>query len=129
MINPAFHIFGHQVAIPARDLGVSKTVNGKSWFPGSVLPIGNKYIGLLSAAQRMENLELVVTVDTVTAHLAGALGKTVWTLLPFEGDWRWMMDRTDSPWYPTMRLFRQRNPGEWGAALEELRDAAVTLSD
>jgi hypothetical protein len=71
------------------------------------------------------NLDLVITVDTLTAHLAGALGKPVWTLIPFEGDWRWMLDRDDSPWYPTMRLFRQPKNRQWNSVIakvaEELR--------
>jgi hypothetical protein len=58
-------------------------------------------------------MDLLITVDTMAAHLAGALGKLVWVLLPFEADWRWMLDRTDSPWYPTMRLFRQHTQGDW----------------
>ena len=61
----------------------------------------------------MLDLDLIITVDSMTAHLAGALGRPVWTLLKQDADWRWMDDRDDSPWYPTMRLFRQRVPGEW----------------
>ena len=61
----------------------------------------------------MKGLELVVTVDTSTAHLAGALGVPVWVALPFAPSWRWMLNRSDSPWYPTMRLFRQERPGDW----------------
>ena len=60
----------------------------------------------------MENLDLVISVDTAVAHLAGALGKPVWTLLPYDPDWRWMLNRGDSPWYPTMRLFRKSSPGD-----------------
>jgi ADP-heptose:LPS heptosyltransferase len=66
-------------------------------------------------------MDLVISVDTMTAHLAGALGLPVWTLLPFEGDWRWMLDRTDSPWYPTMRLFRQPRPGDWESVVRDLQ--------
>ncbi len=66
------------------------------------------------------NLDLVITVDTAVAHLAGALGKTVWTLLPFAPDWRWMLDRDDSPWYPTMRLFRQHSPGNWESVISKV---------
>jgi len=61
----------------------------------------------------IQALDLVITVDTAVGHLAGALGKPVWTLLPFVPDWRWMLHRPDSPWYPTMQLFRQQQPGNW----------------
>lgn len=76
---------------------------------------------LLSAI--MKNLDLVITSDTAVAHLAGALGFPVWVALPFVRDWRWLLDRTDSPWYPTMRLFRQKNPGEWGEVFAEIKVA------
>jgi hypothetical protein len=66
------------------------------------------------------NLDLVITVDTVVAHLAGALGKPVWTLLPYSPDWRWMLNREDSPWYPTMRLFRQPSPGDWISVISKV---------
>jgi len=68
----------------------------------------------------MRALDLVISVDTMTAHLAGALGQPVWTLLPFEADWRWIRDRADSPWYPTMRLFRQQREGDWNPIIEAL---------
>ncbi len=69
----------------------------------------------------IENLDLVISVDTAVAHLAGALGKPVWTLLPFIPDWRWLLQREDSPWYPTMRLFRQSTIGDWGAVLNRVQ--------
>jgi tetratricopeptide (TPR) repeat protein len=71
-------------------------------------------------AALIENLDLVICVDTAVAHLAGALGKPVWTLLPFNPDWRWMLNREDSPWYPTMRLFRQLSPGDWGSVMDNV---------
>jgi len=65
-------------------------------------------------------LDLIITVDTSIAHLAGALGKAVWVLIPYVPDWRWMLEREDSPWYPTMRLFRQQSLGDWIAVVENI---------
>ena len=74
-------------------------------------------------AALIKEVDLVISVDTGVAHLAGALGKPVWVLLPFAPDWRWMTDRADSPWYPTMRLFRQSRPGDWPGVLDNVRAA------
>jgi hypothetical protein len=71
----------------------------------------------------MESLDLIITVDTAMGHLAGALGRPVWILIPKAADWRWMLDRSDSPWYPTARLFRQDRPGAWDKVIQSLRDA------
>src|SRR5258708_25065550 len=65
-------------------------------------------------------LDLVITVDTSVAHLAGALGRPLELLLPYAPDWRWMLDRSDSPWYPTLRIHRQKIPGDWAAAIAGL---------
>lgn len=74
-----------------------------------------------ATAAAIEQMDLVISVDTSVAHLAGALGKRVWLLLPFAPDWRWMLGRDDSPWYPTMRLLRQARIGDWTEVIEKLR--------
>ena len=73
----------------------------------------------------MANLDLIITIDTAVAHLAGAMGKRVWVLLHSHSDWRWMLNRSDSPWYPAMRLFRQTTPGDLTAPVNQ---AAQSLS-
>jgi Tfp pilus assembly protein PilF len=78
---------------------------------------------ILDTAAAMLNLDLVITVDTMVAHLAGALGVPVWTLLAQRADWRWLLEREDSPWYPTMRLFRQPATGGWRPVVERVAEA------
>jgi hypothetical protein len=63
---------------------------------------------------------LVIVADTSLAHMAGALGVPVWVALPFAPDWRWLLQREDSPWYPTMRLFRQAEPGQWQGVFQRM---------
>jgi tetratricopeptide (TPR) repeat protein len=81
----------------------------------------NELTDLADTAALIEQLDLVISVDTAMAHLAGALGKPVWLLNRFDSCWRWLIDRTDSPWYPTLRLYRQTRPGDWGQVLERVR--------
>ncbi len=73
-------------------------------------------------AALIENLDLVITVDTSTAHLAGAMGKPVWILNRFDTCWRWMRERTDSPWYPTVKLYRQKTHGDWAPVLAQVKE-------
>ena len=77
----------------------------------------------MDTAAVMKNLDLVITVDTSIAHLAGGLGVPVWVMLPKPADWRWLIGRTDSPWYPTMRLFRQTVTGNWTTVIDEICEA------
>ena len=78
----------------------------------------------IDTAAVMTGLDLIITSDTAVPHLAGALvGAPVWTLLSFNPDWRWMLDRDDSPWYPSMRLFRQETPGDWEGVFQEVETA------
>jgi hypothetical protein len=83
---------------------------------------------MMDEARQMLRLDLLVSVDTCSAHLAGALGVRVWTLLPYESDWRWMDGGADTPWYPTMRLFRQRSTGDWESVIAEVAAGLRELS-
>ncbi len=78
---------------------------------------------MADSARFMAQMNLVITCDTATAHLAGGMGIKVWNLLPFSPDWRWLTDRDDSPWYPTMRLFRQPKAGDWETVIQRVKDA------
>ncbi len=79
--------------------------------------------GILDVAAAMANLDLVISTDTMPAHLAGALGRPVWILLSHVPDWRWMLEREDSPWYPTARLFRQPRTGDWDGVVKQVDEA------
>jgi len=82
----------------------------------------------LDTAALISQLDLVIAVDTAVAHLAGALGKPVWLLNRYESEWRWMLDRTDSPWYPSMRIFNQRQQGDWKPVIRAIRKELEVLS-
>jgi uncharacterized protein (TIGR03032 family) len=99
------------------------------------LPTSIKVVNLSSylndfadTAAAITHLDLVISVDTSVVHLAGALGRPVWTLLSYAPDWRWLLERTDTPWYPTMRLFRQQEPGNWQSAIAKVVDQLRVFS-
>jgi hypothetical protein len=86
----------------------------------AMLRLGEELTDFAATAALIAEMDLVITVDTAVAHLAGALGKPVWILLPYVADWRWLRDRDDSPWYPTARLFRQPAAGDWAGVIERV---------
>ena len=90
--------------------------------------LGQHFSDFAAAAAVLSLLDLVITVDTALVHLAGALAKPVWVMLPYAPDFRWMLDRADSPWYPTARLFRQPERGDWNTVLTQVGDALVQES-
>jgi tetratricopeptide (TPR) repeat protein len=94
----------------------------------SVTDLQSAIKDMADTAALIAQLDLVITVDTAVAHLGGALAKPTWVLLPFAPDWRWLTKREDSPWYPTVRLFRQPQPGEWNSAIDRVRVELSALS-
>ncbi|MCK6450969.1 MAG: tetratricopeptide repeat protein [Alphaproteobacteria bacterium] len=86
----------------------------------AVEPLGNELRDFADTAACVQALDLLISVDTAVAHLAGALGKPVWIMLPLGSDWRWLVDRTESPWYASARLFRQNRAGDWPAVIDRV---------
>jgi len=94
-----------------------------------IIEIGNELDDFADTAAVVAQLDLVVSIDTALAHLTGAMGKPVYILLPDPPSWRWLLDREDSPWYPTARLFRQREPGAWDDVVSRVAQAIGSLLD
>ncbi len=93
----------------------------------SIPNLGEEFIDFEDTAGAVENLDLIISVDTAVAHLAGAMGKPTWLLLPFVPDWRWLLDRDDTPWYPGMRLFRQPKIGDWHPVFQKVAESLKEL--
>ena len=109
--------------------GLQKEKHGR-WTdvaPESLLfqDLGEDLYDFADTAAVIAHMDLIISVDTSVAHLAGAMGKPTWVLLPFAPDWRWMLDRTDSPWYPSMELFRQSDFGNWEHPFQQIKKALL----
>ncbi len=101
------------LALVSLQKGPAQAEIGRYWGRAPLLNLGPELSDFGDTMAIIESLELVATVDTAIAHLAAAMGKKVWIMLPFAPDWRWLLDRADSPWYPTARLFRQSADRRW----------------
>jgi Flp pilus assembly protein TadD len=97
-------------------------------FPGTITDLGGAIGDFADTAALVSHLDLVITVDTSVAHVAGALARPTWVLLPFSADWRWLIGRDDSPWYPTVRLFRQPRPRDWQAVVRLLLPELASMA-
>jgi hypothetical protein len=115
---PDVRLSSLQVGPAAADLGSAS-------FP--LEDLGSTFADFGDTAAAMVRLDLVVTIDTAVAHLAGALGLPTWVALPFASDWRWLKDREDTPWYPSLRLFRQDRPGHWASVFAPMSAELVTI--
>ena len=93
----------------------------------NICTLGKSLGDFADTAALCANLDLIISVDTSLAHLSGALGRPTWVLLSYVPDWRWMLHRADSPWYPSARLFRQTQPGNWANVISEVRAALQAL--
>jgi Flp pilus assembly protein TadD len=98
-------------------------------YSAQIVDIGSHVQDFADTAWAIAQLDLVITVDTSVAHLAGAMGKPTWVLLPFVPDWRWLLDREDSPWYPTARLFRQPRLGDWFLVIKKVESSLLEMSE
>ncbi len=120
-LAPLGHIAG------VRLYGLQKGEPARQADEAAVTNLGEQFYDFTDAAAAIESLDLVISVDTAALHLAGAMGKPTWALLAYAPDWRWMLERTDSPWYPTMRLFRQKQWGDWDSVVQEVAQELQVL--
>ncbi len=96
--------------------------------PGTITDVSASLTDFAETAGAILNLDLVIAVDTAAVHLVGALGRPAWVMLPFSPDWRWLLDRDDSPWYPTLRLYRQPRPGDWSCVIDRVAADLAALA-
>jgi Tfp pilus assembly protein PilF len=109
-----------RVALVALQKGPSQAQIGGYWGRTPLINLGPEIGDFADTMAILETLDVVVTIDSAVGHLAGAMGRPVWLMLPFAPDWRWLLDRSDSPWYPTARLFRQPAPRQWAPVVNEI---------
>ena len=111
------------VALISLQKGPSADQAGRYFGRAPLINVGAEILNYDDTMALLECLDLIVTVDTSVAHLAAAMGKPVWILLARSPDWRWLMNRDDSPWYPTVRLFRQTVARQWNDVMQSVAEA------
>ncbi len=125
-LAPLLHVPGYRFfSLQCDQLGRAQLATSTN--VGRLPDVGALLTDFANTAAVLDQLDLLITVDTAIAHLAGALGRPVWTMLCHTPDWRWHLDRSDSPWYPTMRLFRQPKWGDWDSVVELIRSQLQTV--
>jgi tetratricopeptide (TPR) repeat protein len=124
---PGVQFYSLQAGQAARHLDELRKDSGEAWRE-RILNLAPLEEDMADAAAKMMQMDLVIAVDTAMAHLAGALGRQVWLLLPAVPDWRWQLEREDSPWYPTMRLFRQPRRHAWEPVIERVREELASTA-
>jgi ADP-heptose:LPS heptosyltransferase len=116
MLVPGVTVVSLQMNVPVSDQPTLRNA-------ADVLDLSQDQENLADTAAVISQLDLLISIETSVAHLAGAMGKPVWILLAASADWRWLLDREDSPWYPSARLFRQDKAGDWTGVASRVRDA------
>lgn len=116
-------------SLQKNNTAISQTVKSQSPINFFAHDIDTIHGSFMDTAAIMKHMDLIITVDTSIAHLAGALGVPTWVILPFPAEWRWLTARSDSPWYPTMRLFRQKKYEQWEPVFEELLIALASITE
>jgi len=123
LLKPLFEL--EEVQFYSLQMGPAAEELREAGGPARMIALAPEIGDMADTAALIVHLDLIIGVDTAVAHLAGALGKPVWVMLPLVPDWRWLLDREDSPWYPTMRLFRQSTLGDWASVVEAVRCALL----
>jgi tetratricopeptide (TPR) repeat protein len=115
---PGMHLFSLQVGDATVQLAEA---------PGAIVDLSPQTVDMADTAALIAHLDLVISVDTSVAHLAAGLGVPTWVPMPYSPDWRWLQEREDTPWYPTMRLLRQQRPGDWESVIDRMSSAMATI--
>jgi hypothetical protein len=136
------HVDDRKRSLPLHRLAPLFDIEGIAWYSlrlgkareqlaaagGSVIDLASELRDFADTAAAVAELDLVIAVDTAVAHLAAAMGRPVWLLVPAAADWRWLVEGDESPWYPTLRLFRQKRAGDWKSVVDTVCQSLETMT-